>query len=146
MDIPALQTTGDTETLEQLSELLESARARVEREIVQLTIDALGARPGVALGSMRLLVDEYLPWLERRSVHRARQQGTSWAGIARLLGRSRQSIHERFVRTVSVSEVLPPPPLGSSERDASERRDATRQRRRMADADGAELDGGLVPW
>lgn len=146
MDIRTLHETGDTETLGQLSELLESASTRVEREIVELTIDALGPRSGVALGSLRLLIDDYLPWLERRSVHRARASGTSWAGIARLLGRSRQSIHERFVRPVSASDVLPPPPLRSSDSDAIDRRDATRTRRQMADADGADVDGGIVPW
>lgn len=146
MDIRTLRETGDVATLEQLTDLLESASSRVERDIVQLTIDLLAPRPGVALGSLRLLIGDYFPWLERRSVHRARAEGMSWAGIARLLGRSRQSVHERFVRPVSMSDVLPPPPLRRLDAETADRRNIAQQRRRVTDADDADLDDELVPW
>ncbi len=146
MDILTLHQTGDHATLDRLRELRESADTRVEREVVQLTIDLLGPRPGVALGSLRLLVDDYLPWLERRSVHRAREAGTSWAGIARLLGISRQSTHARFSRSAIMSDVLPPRPLRPLDRDERDRRSNSQQFRRTVDADAADDEGGLVPW
>ncbi len=146
MDIRTLHETGDHATLDRLRELRESADTRVEREVVQLTIDLLGPRPAIALGSLRLLIDDYLPWLERRSVQRARVAGTSWAGIARILGISRQAVQQRFTTPVSMGDVIPPPALRRPDQEATRRRDDARQRRRVADADSAHDDGGLVPW
>ena len=50
----------------------------------------------IALWAIRRLIDEELPWLERRAVRLARQDGASWASIARVLRRSRQSVHRKF--------------------------------------------------
>ncbi|MEP4650495.1 MAG: hypothetical protein ABJ314_09950, partial [Ilumatobacter sp.] len=141
-----LRETGDHATLGLLRELSDSADTRVEREVVQLTIDLLGSRPGIALSSLRLLVDDYLPWLERRSVHRAREAGTSWAGIARLLGVERQSVHQRFSMPAAMSDVLPPGPLRHIDLDEDQRRDRSAQLRRTIDADADDAAGGLVPW
>ena len=146
MDIRTLQQTGDDEGLAQFRELLESANSRVEREIVQLTIDLLMPRPGIALGSQRLLVDNYLPWIERRNVHRARGAGATWAGIARILGRSRQSTHERFAGQIGLSELLPPPAIRQLDEETAVRHAAARERREAAQADDPDLDGHRVPW
>lgn len=146
MDIRTLHEIGDHETLDQLRTLRESADTRVEREVVQLTIDLLGPRPGLAMSSLRLLVEDYLPWLERRSVHRARDAGMSWAGIARLLGITRQAVQQRFTVPVSMTDVIPPPELRRPDAEGVRRRDDAQQRRRVADADSAGSEGGLVPW
>jgi hypothetical protein len=64
--------------------------ARADQTMLGLWFNVLTGRPAAALVAYRRLVDDYLPWVERRLVHRARGSGSSWDGLARLLGRSRE--------------------------------------------------------
>ena len=57
---------------------------------------AAGDDPREALIGVRKLLDEDLPWLERRAVQRARLELWNWARISRLLARSRQAVRQRF--------------------------------------------------
>ena len=61
----------------------------------------LGDDPKRALAAYRDLADRQLPWLEQRVVALARRDGLNWAVIGRLLGRTRQSVRERFARIVA---------------------------------------------
>ncbi|MCU1389149.1 MAG: hypothetical protein JWL72_2487 [Ilumatobacteraceae bacterium] len=68
----------------------------VRAQLDQLLDDVLSDDPRTALIALHRLVDDELPWIEQRVVALARREGWNWATIARLLGRSRQSVHERF--------------------------------------------------
>ncbi|MGA9276141.1 hypothetical protein [Ilumatobacter sp.] len=119
----------------------------VEGEVLSLVREMLqgGTRP--ALASLRLLNEVYLPWLERRLVHRARREGCSWTGIGRLLGRSRQAIQQRHAVPVPVGELLPPTiPATLDEVESDARHDLVVELRRRRDADSADASGDLVPW
>ncbi len=110
--------------------------------------EALGDDSRVALAAVRQLIEEDVPWLERRAVRQARWHGYSWARIGRLLMRTRQSVRERFA-------VLDGQPLIFPTEDL-ERRDeyetlVIRARRRAADrrrmVEFDELDAAdAVPW
>lgn len=63
----------------------------------------------VALAASRRLLDDELPWHQRRAVHRARSAGMSWAEIGRVLGRSKQAVAERFGAPADVGSLIPPP-------------------------------------
>ena len=57
---------------------------------------AAGDDPRQALIAVRKLINDDVPWLERRAIVLARRQSWDWARIARLLIRSRQAVRERF--------------------------------------------------
>ncbi|MGB3737033.1 MAG: hypothetical protein WA964_18900 [Ilumatobacter sp.] len=121
--------------------------ARADQIMLDLWFTVLTGRPAAALVAYRRLVDDYLPWVERRLVHRARRNGSSWAGVGRLLGRARQSVQKRHDRTWTVAELTPPAAPASP--DLDEQRQATSllaDRRRRQAADEAEHHGDLVPW
>jgi hypothetical protein len=121
--------------------------ARANQTMLGLWFTVLTGRPAAALVAYRRLVDDYLPWVERRLVHRARRSGSSWAGLGRLLGRSRQAVQQRHDHTSNVGELSPPAPPPS--RDVIEERQiesALADRRRRCAADDAERHGGLVAW
>ena len=149
MDIHELHRTGDDETLSLLRRLRDEADdvGRSEREIVALVIDLLGPRPVPALIAYRRLVEEYLPWMEQRLVRRARRRGSSWAGIGRALHRSRQAVHQRFQRTLTLDECLPPPRhLDLDDPDVVRSRRSAADHLRTVAADEASADNSLVPW
>ncbi len=107
----------------------------------------LSEDPATALASLRILRDDYLPWLERQAVHRARQSGRDWARIGRLLGRSRQAVRKRFDGLPDLGLARAPSlPSGPYARDDAERRELLVQLRRERDADDAAATGSLVPW
>ena len=67
------------------------------RDDLDTLLDAiLGDDPKQALAAYRDLADRQLPWLEQRVVALARRDGLNWAVIGRLLGRTRQTVRERF--------------------------------------------------
>lgn len=116
-------------------------------ELRHLLDDIVGSRTGPALAALRLLREVYLPWLERRLVRRARQEGMSWTGIGRLLGRSRQAIQQRHDVGAHVSDGLAPVlPAWHDEREGAARYELILQLRREREADAAAAEGGLVPW
>lgn len=147
MDVHELYRIDDVETLDLLRRLRDRADddGRAEREIVALVIDLLGPRPIPALAAYRRLVEHYLPWMELRLVRRARRQGCSWAGIGRVLHRSRQALHRRFDRRLPIDALLPPAPL-TPPSTVELAREAAAEQRRMDDIDRAGDDGDLVPW
>jgi len=62
----------------------------------QLLDAILSDDPRRALAAYRDLADRQLPWLEQRAVALARMDGLNWAVIGHLLGRTRQTVRERF--------------------------------------------------
>ena len=68
----------------------------VRDQLKALLDDVLDDDPRAALIAYRRLVEHELPWIEQRVVALARREEWNWAKIARLLGRTRQSVHERF--------------------------------------------------
>ncbi len=119
----------------------------VRQELHQLVDDLCGDDSKRALAAYRRISIDELPWLERRAVLAARRRGASWAAIGRLLGRSRQSVQQRFDRVFDVGELSRPPvalPPGRAERKRldSVRSDLARDRR----VDAAGDDGSLVAW
>ena len=121
--------------------------ARADRTMLGLWFTILTGRPAAALVAYRCLVDDYLPWVERRLVHRARRAGSSWAGLGRVLGRSRQAVQERHDRTWSIADLVPPPPPPSP--DHTERREIesmSADRRRRLAFDDADRHGEAVAW
>jgi IS30 family transposase len=119
----------------------------VEREIHSLIDEMLGDDSRRSLAAYRRFSTEHLPWLERRAVLAGRRRGDSWAAIGRLLGRSRQSVQQRFDRSFSIDELrAPTQPLSAPDAAhhfyAMVRQDLARERR----ADAAGDDNGLVPW
>jgi hypothetical protein len=152
MDITALHEAGDDATLMRLRVLADAPHesSRAERDIVELVIDMLGTHPVVALASHRLLADEYLPWLERRAVQRARHDGRSWAGIGRILGISRQAARQRFGEPHNLGGLLPPPQptrLADLDSQVRERNKGVAEARRVRFVDTAEGEGSdVVAW
>ncbi|CAB4886268.1 unannotated protein [freshwater metagenome] len=107
--------------------------------------DILGDDPRTALIAFRELSGEQLPWLEQRVVALARRDEWAWARIARLLGRSRQQVHQRF-RTLT--PALPHDPM------AAHRRWETEAARLLANVTGrasnaratSNSDDEAIPW
>ncbi len=67
-------------------------------EEIHRRIDAAASDdPREALIAIRKLINDDVPWLERRAVDLARRELWSWVRISRLLMRSRQSVRERFL-------------------------------------------------
>ena len=119
----------------------------VHRELHSLVDDMIGDDSRRALVAYRRFSTEHLPWLERRAVLASRRRGDSWAAIGRLLGRTRQSVQERFDRTFSVDELRPPAPYVSEPEAIHHFYTALRQEAaREQWADDAGRDNGLVPW
>ena len=120
--------------------------ARTDRTMLDLRFTILTGRPAAALGAYRVLVDDYLPWVERRLVHRARRSGSSWAGLGRLLGRSRQAAQQRH-NEWTITDLSPPAPQRSRdeiEQRAIEAESGDLRRRRAAD-DAGDHDS-LIAW
>jgi hypothetical protein len=57
---------------------------------------AAGDDPREALIAVRKLLNDDVPWLERRAVQLARREWWDWPRISRLLLRSRQAVRQRF--------------------------------------------------
>jgi hypothetical protein len=112
----------------------------VEAELVHAAREAVSDDAASALRGIRALQRD-LPWWEERAVVLARQQRWSWARIARLLGRSRQAVWERYGR-------LHPPPLRRPEPSWLDR-DRRRQAMTLADVlrqAAAAEDDQPVAW
>lgn len=75
--------------------------------------DILGEDPRAALIALRELSDHHIPWLEQRVVVLARRERWAWARIARLRGRSRQHVHQRFK---GMTPSLPHDPMADQRR------------------------------
>ena len=119
----------------------------VGTELHGLIDDLLSDEPRRALAAYRRLADDQLPWLERRAVLMARQDDTSWAGIGRLLRRSRQAVQQKFDRTFLAAELTPAPQRLSPWQEDQihfDRLLAGSARDRLVDDAGD--DGSLVPW
>jgi len=127
--------------------LVHNGVMSVDRELHGLIDDVLSDRPATALAAYRRLVDDQLPWLERRAVVTARRQGLSWAGIGRLLGRSHQSLIKRLGHTMKIDELVAParPALHGDEyqRDLDESIDRVHRQLRLQQM---EDDDAVVPW
>lgn len=121
----------------------------VRAELEELVRSALDDDARSALGAVRRLAGDELPWLERRAVRLARQDGMSWARIARLLGLPRQTAYRRF-RHLDGSAPRRPKPIGWYEPGADAERDFLRERRdqRLAAelADWEVTGSDVVPW
>lgn len=121
-----------------------------DREMLELWFTVITATPTAALQAYSTLTERYLPWTERRLVQRARQRGSSWSAIGRMLGRSRQAVQQRHDRSVSLDELLPPSPPRSTRRldeiGPSDIAQARADHARQLDADEAERHGGVVAW
>ncbi len=88
-----------------------------------------------------------MDWLRRRAVRMARQHGYDWGTIGRLLGRTRQSVRERFADDTEPLDPLPPHARGASDVDEYYRQLYERfadHRRRQAFCEAG--DGEVVPW
>ncbi len=119
----------------------------VESELQQLVKDVLGGDARRALVAYRRLTVEYLPWIERRAVLAGRRQRYSWAAIGKLLGRSRQSVQERFGKVFNVGELAPPTAaLVESDRAARYYTARRREAARDAAVDRADARGSLAGW
>ena len=68
----------------------------INTRLHRLLDDALGQDPRRALLAYRQLSKEHLPWIEQRIVALARREGWSWGRMARLLGCTRQRLHQQF--------------------------------------------------
>ena len=68
----------------------------VRDDLGRIIDDLLDDDPRTALLAYRRLTADELPWLERRVIALARREGWNWATIGRLLGRTRQSMRQRF--------------------------------------------------
>ena len=118
----------------------------VEREVAYLVNEIFQASANRGLFAYRLLMSRYLPWLARLLVHRARRRGTSWTGIGRVLGVSRQAVQKRYDHDASLVDVLPPTlPMKTEGVDREYREVVTRLRRIREHADACAT-GELVPW
>ena len=109
--------------------------------------DALGDDPRVALVAVRKLVEDDLPWLERRAVRLARANGFSWATIGRLLCRSRQAVRKRYGAIDGTREPIVMPPVDDAQRvmaAIARSRADDRRRRELAELDDGEVDA--VAW
>ena len=118
----------------------------VEREIAFLLREMFHASANRGLYAHRLLVSRYLPWLARLLVHRARARGTSWAGIGRVLGISRQAVQKRFDHDGSLADALPPTLPMRTEGVDREYRELVNRLRLLREHADAQARGELVPW
>lgn len=119
----------------------------VSRELHGLIDDLLEGEPRQALAAYRRLVEDQLPWLERKAVLAARQEQYQWAGIGRLLGRSRQAVQQRFDREFSADELAPVEALrcpGAAQERKFQLDGSYYAQKRFVDEAGD--DGSLVPW
>jgi len=123
--------------------------SRVEREVGVVVSWLLSDDWRQSLAAQRLLAESYLPWLERRAVHRARGVGASWAAIARVMRRTRQAVRQRFAESAvfTVADLLPPAlPESRADADGAELWVMLADIRRRREADDASAVGSLVPW
>lgn len=109
--------------------------------------DILGQDPRDALIALRELNTHQMHWLEERVVALARRDEWSWARIARLLGQSRQHVHQRFKTLVP---SLPHDPMAEHRRWELETArliaEVRRGRSGKAHADANSDDDEAVPW
>ena len=111
----------------------------------ELLAEALGPDPMRALIAYREIADNQLPWLEQRVVALAVREQLSFAHIARLLGRTRQSVHAKF-RTI-VARPAPPTPAALAEREYRRQEELVRRfRLGLPLGDAAEADDDPVAW
>ena len=73
----------------------------------KVSYDPRSTDPRLALAGVRFMEEE-CQWLMVRAVRLARAAGYDWSRIGRLLGRSRQSVRERFDRLAPIVGPLPP--------------------------------------
>ncbi|MFK8022943.1 MAG: hypothetical protein AB8G26_03170 [Ilumatobacter sp.] len=120
---------------------------RADIELLQLWYDVV-RRPNVAaLAAWARLSKDYLPWVERRLVHRARRDGMSWSAIGRLLGRSRQAVQQQHDRVMTPDELLPPSRrLGAAEQETREQRASLAEWKARQSFDDESTEGAVVPW
>lgn len=103
--------------------------------------------PRVALFAIRRMLDEEIPWLEQRAVRLARSHGKAWATIGRALGRSRQSVQQRYGRLDRRWSPVPSRPHPLADQMDRELRMALRDveaRREQAARDAAGDD--VIAW
>ena len=102
---------------------------------------AAGDDPREALIAVRKLINDDVPWLERRAVDLARRERWDWARISRLLMRSRQAVRERF----GAFEALPAPQFESNDpiAELNAAAEVILQRRRDAHAARVALEDAL---
>ena len=117
-----------------------------ERELHRLIDEMLGDDPRRALLAYRRLTDDHLAWLERRAVLAARRRGDSWMTIGRLLGRSRQSMQQRFARRFAVDELRPVPRQLSAGEAQEQRVLQILRDREHGSAVNREDDDDVVAW
>ena len=86
----------------------------VRRQLHRSIDEILSDDPRAALIAYRRFAADELPWLEHRVVALARREGWDWGRIGRLLGRRRQSVHERFAH--AVPRPMPDPEGGAQRR------------------------------
>lgn len=116
-------------------------------ELDELVRSALDDNPRVALIASRRLRRDRVPWLERRAVRLARQDGWSWARIGRLLGISAQAARKRFRELDRLAPRLPPTPVSPAELAERDFFRIRRDARHLADLAAWEASGtGIVPW
>ena len=105
----------------------------VHLHLTSLIDDLLSDDPRAALIAYRRLAVDELPWLEQRVVALARREGWAWAPIARLLGRTRQSVHQRFHRAMIA--LRPDPSVAKHRQEATFASIADEVRRRNEEED-----------
>ncbi len=119
-------------------------RPTVSRE----SYDPRSADPRIALAGVKFMGEEY-EWLLVRAVRLARASGYDWGRIGRLLGRSRQSVRERFDRLAPLVGPLPPglvrAGIAAEEFDRLYYSLADARRRRDLEADEA-AGADIVAW
>lgn len=108
--------------------------------------DALSEDPRVALVAVRQMIEEDIPWLERRAVRQARWYGYSWARIGRLLSRARQSVRERFAELDEQPLIFPADELDELQRAIARGPERRADERRRAELEAWDREGGIVPW
>ena len=105
---------------------------------------AAGDDPREALIAVRKLLNDDVPWLERRAVQLARREWWDWPRISRLLLRSRQAVRQRFagVEAEAVPDFATDDPFVKLQVEAEKMlqrwkdADARRRARERADSSG----------
>lgn len=116
-------------------------------ELYDRVDEMLADDPRVALFAIRRMLDEEIPWMEQRAVRLARSHGKPWATIGRALGRSRQSVQQRYGRLDQQWSSVPNRPHPLADRMDRELRMALRDadaRRKQAARDAAGDD--VIAW
>ncbi|MCU1387693.1 MAG: hypothetical protein JWL72_1031 [Ilumatobacteraceae bacterium] len=103
----------------------------VRDDLVRIIDDVLGDDPRTALLAYHRLTAHELPWLEQRVVMHARANDWNWATIGRLLGRTRQSMRQRF--DGATLALRPDPHLQKHRQESAYRRIAEDVRRSYDD-------------